>query len=178
MTAYAAGFSPGPSEGGRCERCAHFMAFLSPRPPLPLCAFSIKSQGSTRDEFAGSENICIVPKAEQAVEQQNFKQWDFDQHVWKPAVTETALSSRRQETRPAFPLATEFIQVLGKRLCLSCDSVSPPVKERLLTSAGHWAISRRREHAPSRALPWDPAIPRRKRFLLLLCSCKVTEKPE
>lgn len=46
-------------------------------PPLPLSAFSIKSQGSTWGEFAGPENICIAPKTEQGVEQQNFKTVGF-----------------------------------------------------------------------------------------------------
>lgn len=54
-----------------------FYGLPFPSPPLPFCAFNIKSQGSTWEEFAGPENICIAPRAEQGVEQPNFKTVGF-----------------------------------------------------------------------------------------------------
>lgn len=62
------GFVQGPEKEGAVN-VVMFSGLPLPSPPLPLRAFNIQSQGSTWEEFAGPENICIAPKAEQRVEQ-------------------------------------------------------------------------------------------------------------
>ena len=175
MRAYTAGFSPRPWKGGRCERCACFMAFLAPHCPSVLSILNLRA--------ALGKNLLVLKisvlpsKLSREWNSRTSKQRDFDQQVWKPLATETGLSSRKVE-KPVLlsHLPLSFIKILGKRLCLSCDSVSLSVKERPLTFEGHLAISRRHEYIQSSsALSWDPAIPRRKYLLLLLCSCKITE---
>lgn len=75
MTAHAAGFSPRPQKGGRWECCACFMAspFSS-----PLCAFNIKSQGSTWEEFVSPEEA-ISPMMSREWNSRTLEQWGFDQ---------------------------------------------------------------------------------------------------
>lgn len=71
------GFVQGPEKEGDVNvvHVSRPSSPLTPHCPFVLSVFNLRA--ALEEEFAGPENICIAPKAEQGAEQQNFKTAGF-----------------------------------------------------------------------------------------------------